>query len=135
MGVRTSVVATTVAAALSLSTACADPTGQVDCIDFETPAAAQTVYDSNPADPNNLDSDDDGRACEALPGQAPGTAEGVVDPDRGPTPSRGVETGAGGTADLSAGAGDSVGAGSAPLLPPAVTGSAVLAAGGSVLPG
>lgn len=99
MQARTAAVATVVAAALSLPMGCAAPGEDLDCIDFPTPAAAQDVYDSNPADPNDLDADNDGLACEALPGQTPGTGEGV-NPDRGTTPTRGVETGAGGTADL-----------------------------------
>lgn len=47
-----------------------------DCKDFKYQEEAQAVLDANPADPNNLDTDHDGIACESLPkrgGQAPST--------------------------------------------------------------
>ena len=36
----------------------------LNCDDFPTQAAAQANLDANPSDPNNLDADDDGQACE-----------------------------------------------------------------------
>lgn len=36
----------------------------LDCEDFATTAEAQAVYDQDPSDPNELDPDNDGRACE-----------------------------------------------------------------------
>lgn len=64
----------------------------LDCSDFATQAQAQAEYDADPTDPNMLDDDGDGEACETLPsGGATGgggggsTAEpeddGTVSPD------------------------------------------------------
>lgn len=39
----------------------------VDCPSFEFQEDAQAVLDATPGDPNNLDSDHDGIACESLP--------------------------------------------------------------------
>ena len=36
----------------------------LDCVDFATQEAAQANLNANPSDPNNLDADDDGIACE-----------------------------------------------------------------------
>jgi hypothetical protein len=36
----------------------------LDCADFATQEEAQAEYDSDPSDPNGLDGDDDGVACE-----------------------------------------------------------------------
>lgn len=36
----------------------------LDCIDFATEAEAQAVFDADPSDPNGLDGDGDGLACE-----------------------------------------------------------------------
>jgi len=89
----------------------------LDCEDFTTQPEAQAVYNQNPSDPNGLDRDKDGKACEALPGGALGSAEGPS-----PTPSGGVETGAGGTAEDSP-----------ELLVWAVAGGTALVASGAVL--
>ena len=42
-----------------------------NCDDFATQADAQAVLDADPSDPNNLDADDDGIACEAEPPAPP----------------------------------------------------------------
>jgi hypothetical protein len=39
----------------------------LNCSSFATQEEAQAVLNSNPSDPNNLDGDDDGSACEDLP--------------------------------------------------------------------
>ena len=39
-----------------------------DCPDFSTQPEAQAVLEADPSDPNNLDDDNDGIACEDLPG-------------------------------------------------------------------
>ena len=39
-----------------------------DCKDFATHAEAQAVLDADPSDPNHLDLDHDGIACEPPPG-------------------------------------------------------------------
>jgi hypothetical protein len=36
-----------------------------NCPDFADPADAQAVLDADPSDPNNLDADNDGMACDA----------------------------------------------------------------------
>ncbi|SFW51518.1 excalibur calcium-binding domain-containing protein [Amycolatopsis australiensis] len=38
-----------------------------DCSDFQYQEDAQAVLDRDPADPNHLDEDKDGKACESLP--------------------------------------------------------------------
>ncbi len=37
---------------------------QYDCASFGSQESAQATYDADPTDPNNLDPDDDGMACE-----------------------------------------------------------------------
>jgi Excalibur calcium-binding domain len=41
--------------------------GDLDCADFQFQEDAQVVYDQDPSDPNGLDGDGDGVACEELP--------------------------------------------------------------------
>lgn len=59
-------------------------TADRDCGDFATPAEAQAALDAAPGDPERLDSDDDGIACENGVG---GAAGGGTDdePDDGET--------------------------------------------------
>ncbi|QIN80836.1 hypothetical protein GBA65_14800 [Rubrobacter marinus] len=40
--------------------------GDLDCADFATQEEAQATYDQDPSDPNGLDDDGDGVACETL---------------------------------------------------------------------
>lgn len=40
----------------------------LDCADFSTQGEAQDNLNANPGDPNGLDRDNDGIACETLPG-------------------------------------------------------------------
>ena len=55
-----------------------EPGGDLDCEDFATQQQAQAVYDRNPSDPNGLDADNDGLACEdSLPTE---TEESVAAP-------------------------------------------------------
>ena len=42
--------------------------GDLDCADFASQAEAQAFYNADPSDPNGLDADDDGIACETLAG-------------------------------------------------------------------
>ena len=42
-------------------------TGDLDCKDFATQEEAQAVLNEDSSDPNGLDADNDGVACEALP--------------------------------------------------------------------
>ena len=67
----------------------------LDCADFATQADAQAVLVANPSDPNSLDEDDDGQACEDF---TYGTSGQVATP-----PAGGVATGDGSTADPDAG--------------------------------
>lgn len=41
--------------------------GDLDCADFGSQEEAQAALDADPSDPNNLDADDDGLACEEFP--------------------------------------------------------------------
>jgi micrococcal nuclease len=43
--------------------------GDLDCADFATHTEAQREFAKDRTDPNNLDADDDGRACEELIGE------------------------------------------------------------------
>ena len=42
-------------------------TDDLDCEDFKTQEEAQAALDEDPADPNNLDPNQDGIACALLP--------------------------------------------------------------------
>lgn len=55
----------------------------LNCDDFDTQAEAQAEFDADPSDPNGLDRDDDGIACESLPG---GSMEGMPAPEPGADP-------------------------------------------------
>jgi micrococcal nuclease len=50
-----------------LSTMTAQPERDLDCSDFRTQAEAQQVLNQDRTDPNRLDGDGNGRACERLP--------------------------------------------------------------------
>ena len=129
MGVRTTVVSASVAAALCFPMAGVAAAQDRDCNQFATQAQAQAVYKSNPADLYNLDADNDGLACEWLPneryedGSTPATT----------TPTQGVETGAGGTADLVTAAPETADDSSGPLVSLSIVGGAALAAGGGLV--
>lgn len=59
----------TALATAGLTVVLAGPAGAADlnCSDFATQQQAQAVLDADRSDPNNLDQDDDGTACESLP--------------------------------------------------------------------
>jgi len=59
------------------------PTGDLNCSDFATQEEAQAVLDANPEDPNYLDGEGDGVACESLP-SAPASASPLPTPDSTP---------------------------------------------------
>jgi hypothetical protein len=66
------------------------PTGRRDCSDFSTQADAQRFFEDNGGpqnDPFNLDVDNDGRACEGLPGGTTGspTPGATTSPTAAPT--------------------------------------------------
>ncbi|SFI88511.1 excalibur calcium-binding domain-containing protein [Amycolatopsis sacchari] len=75
--------ATTTAPKPATTTKAADK----DCADFATQAQAQAELNKNPADPNRLDADHDGYACESKFGQPTGQVK--------VKPSGGVDTGDG----------------------------------------
>jgi hypothetical protein len=52
---------------ISVSAHKAEAQNIFNCSSFATQEEAQAVLNSNPSDPNNLDGDNDGRACEDLP--------------------------------------------------------------------
>ncbi|MFK5583917.1 excalibur calcium-binding domain-containing protein [Ornithinimicrobium sp. LYQ131] len=52
--------------------ASADHGVDYNCDDFASQGAAQAHLDAHPGDPDGLDADDDGIACESLPGQGGG---------------------------------------------------------------
>jgi hypothetical protein len=58
-----------ITAALSFGVPGTAGAADLDCSDFATQAEAQASFNSTPGDPNALDSDDDGIACETLPGR------------------------------------------------------------------
>src|SRR5215207_11732599 len=51
----------------------------LDCADFQTQEEAQAVLDEDPADPNNLDPNQDGIACALLPSAEAGAAVSADD--------------------------------------------------------
>lgn len=59
------------------------PTGDLNCSDFATQEEAQAVLDANPSDPNYLDGEGDGVACESLP-SAPASASPPPSPKSTP---------------------------------------------------
>ena len=52
-------------------------TADLDCADFVTRAEAQAELDRDPSDPNGLDDDDDGEACEEFFGEE--TIEAILE--------------------------------------------------------
>ncbi|MGH3913932.1 MAG: excalibur calcium-binding domain-containing protein [Pseudonocardiaceae bacterium] len=76
---RAALAATTtsvVAAALFIGISGTALAADLDCGDFATQEQAQAVLDTDPSDPNGLDGDNDGVACETLPrGGAPAQSQ------------------------------------------------------------
>lgn len=60
-----------------------DGSDDLDCADFATQEAAQAEYDVDPSDPNGLDRDDDGYACEVFFGYIGDPIAGQPDVDSG----------------------------------------------------
>jgi hypothetical protein len=102
MRIRTTVAAFVLAGAATLSlsgTALAQQTDR-DCPDFSTQAEAQAALDSRAGDPERLDRDKDGIACEDRFGVPAGNDDNNDDNDEGQVRTRprgGVETGDGTT--------------------------------------
>jgi hypothetical protein len=127
MRIRTLLAAAVLAGAATLPMAGTALAADRDCPDFASQEAAQWALESTSGDPERLDADGDGFACEDRFGEEPGDgtepADGTTDDagdsgDDGAAPVGAVAAGGGGTA------GGSVGAG-----PLAVAGASVLVAG------
>jgi hypothetical protein len=89
----------TLAAALAMLLILAAPAlaqDDLNCDDFGSQAEAQAHYDSDRSDPDRLDADSDGEACEehdyAAGSDAESTADDITTPER-------AELGGGGAAD------------------------------------
>lgn len=67
--VRTFLIVLALAAGLVAMTQMASAQDVYNCDDFTYQEEAQAVYDADTSDPNGLDGDNDGIACEALPSQ------------------------------------------------------------------
>ncbi|HEY3504993.1 MAG TPA: excalibur calcium-binding domain-containing protein [Actinocatenispora sp.] len=90
MSLRAALAVTTLAVLAVFPVSGVAHAADLDCKDFKYQEDAQKVYDQDPSDPNGLDRDNDGIACEDNPHRP--TA------DNGTHPAGGVETGAGGMA-------------------------------------
>ena len=66
-----------------------------NCPDYATQEEAQAALDRNPSDPDNLDADDDGIACESNPAPYSEAYNGNGEEQ----PEGGVDAGSGGSAD------------------------------------
>lgn len=107
-------VALMAAGSLAVFSSPASAVADRDCPDFSSQAEAQAALDSAPSDPERLDRDNDGQACEDFdygavagePTAEPAPAAGSGDSAEVPleaAPSGGVAAGGGGTADSSTG--------------------------------
>ena len=117
------------AAALSFGMSGTASAADLDCKDFATQADAQAVFNATPGDPNRLDRDGDGIACETLPG---GTGAQAVTEDNtafGTSTSRQVSTRTVGAVA----AGDGSSSADASALPYVLGGLAFAGAGGAAL--
>ncbi|MCT2589873.1 hypothetical protein LHJ74_08090 [Streptomyces sp. N2-109] len=121
MRLRTAVAAGVLAAVtpLSLSTV-ATAQGDKDCKDHASQKEAQRTFDADTSDPQNIDTDDDQKACETWP---PGPGDPSNAGDGGEAPEGSVDAGAGGASQDPANA----------TLPLAIAAGASLAAAGGVL--
>ncbi|MEV4051321.1 excalibur calcium-binding domain-containing protein [Amycolatopsis sp. NPDC049688] len=63
-------------------------TGDKDCSDFQYQEEAQAVLDATPGDPNGLDRDKNGIACETLPHRQQGTTTPTAEPSTRTTPAK-----------------------------------------------
>jgi len=98
MRLRTSVAVAVVFAAVTVPMTGTALAADVDCADFPTQAHAQPVLVADPSDPNGLDGNRNGTACEdhTFP-SAPAAAPSV--PQVAPLPAGAVAAGDGSTGD------------------------------------
>jgi micrococcal nuclease len=65
-----------------------EPSGlELDCDDFDSQGEAQEALEDDPSDPNGLDADSDGIACEQSSGDSDDTASPTASPAASPSPS------------------------------------------------
>ncbi|MGW3095184.1 excalibur calcium-binding domain-containing protein [Streptomyces sp. NPDC001102] len=96
MNIRTRSLSTTALALLATvgpAAAVAHAQNNFNCSDFVFQEDAQAVFNSDPSDPNRLDADNDGIACEDLPHRPAATATAAATA----VPRRGVNAGLGGS--------------------------------------
>jgi hypothetical protein len=90
--------------------------GDLDCSDFDTQEEAQAELDKDSSDPNNLDADNDGIACENLPHRGGGSGEntgGENTGDNEPTVVNSQQNNSSGASSQSSASGSSAVAGGA----------------------
>ena len=114
---RSTIVTIALTAGLALSLPGTASAADVDCAAFPSRAAAQAALEADRTDPDDLDTDEDGKACETYDYSARGSTTQVVT-----VPAGAVAAGDGSAADDGPG-----------LLPVVLGGLAVAAAGGAVL--
>lgn len=133
MRIRSTAVAAVLFAGLSVPMAGTAFAADRDCPDFASQAEAQAAFDAVPGDPERLDADNDGQACENYT-YAPvaSTSSGSVTV---PTPSTGGTTSQVATVPAGAvAAGDgSTSTGGGSTLPYVLGGVALLGAGGAAV--
>jgi hypothetical protein len=78
MRVRSTVAAAVLTAAVSVPLTGTASAADLDCADFPNQAAAQVVLDADPTDPNRLDANDNGQACESYGYSSAAAAPGQV---------------------------------------------------------
>lgn len=71
-----------------------------DCSDYATQEAAQAVLNADMSDPNGLDADNDGKACESLPSGGSAADSQAADPQVAETPQGGSNSGSGSTSGI-----------------------------------
>ncbi|MCH8849596.1 MAG: excalibur calcium-binding domain-containing protein, partial [Chloroflexi bacterium] len=81
--VRTFLIVLALAAGLVAMTQMASAQDIYNCDDFTYQEEAQDVLDADPSDPNGLDGDNDGVACQDLPHRPAGDGDGDGDGDMG----------------------------------------------------
>jgi hypothetical protein len=118
MRVRAGIAVVTIATGWSLAVGGVAQSADLDCANFASQQEAQANLDANPGDPNGLDADHDGQACEEFQygGGAGGGGVGQV----ATPPVGGVAAGDGSTEDSGPGA-----------LPFVLGGLGLVAAGGA----
>ncbi|GAA2775177.1 excalibur calcium-binding domain-containing protein [Kitasatospora cinereorecta] len=131
----TSIAALAFVASLPLTGISHAQTGDLDCANFATQEEAQAVLNADPSDPNNLDADHDGIACEDLPHAAASSPAAAAAAGTAATTTAPAAGGAAAAvAQVPAGA---VAAGSGPadtrLLAAGLGGAAVVTAAGALV--